>query len=47
MTVARNFVPELDRKHLALALIQAVRMWGNSQYQTFLNPPDSGELTED
>lgn len=39
--------PELDRRKLALALIQAVQMWSNRRYQMFLNCTEPGELSDD
>jgi len=47
MTSTLNFTPELDRRKLAQALIQAVQMWSNPRYQMFLHRAVPGELTDE
>ncbi|HEY5909656.1 MAG TPA: hypothetical protein VJA21_03525 [Verrucomicrobiae bacterium] len=47
MTFSSQSEPELDKRNLALALIQVVQMWSNPRYQLFLNCAQPGELTDD
>jgi len=47
MTTASNLIPELNRKKLALALIQAVQMWSSPRYEMFLNCAEPGELKDE
>ncbi len=40
-------MPEIDMRNLALALVQAVQMWSNPRYKSFLLCAKPGELTDE
>ena len=38
---------EIEMRNLALALVQAVQMWSNPRYESFLLRNEPGELKEE
>ena len=40
-------MPEIEMRNLALALVQAVQMWSNPRYKSFLHYDKRGELMEE